>query len=81
QNYPNPFNPNTSLTYTLPASGDVTLEVFDALGRSVAMVVEGYRSAGTHHVGFNASDLPSGTYLAVLRSGTNVSSIRMTLAR
>ncbi len=81
QNYPNPFNPSTTLTYTLPTSGDVNLTVFDALGRSVATVVDGYRIAGTHHVGFDASTLSSGTYLAVLRSGTNVTSIRMTLAR
>ncbi len=81
QNYPNPFNPNTTLTFTLPTAGDVNLTVFDALGRHVATVVEGYRGAGTHHVGFNASGLVSGSYLAVLRSGRNVASIRMTLAR
>ncbi|MBE0645233.1 MAG: T9SS type A sorting domain-containing protein [Bacteroidetes bacterium] len=81
QNYPNPFNPSTSLTFTLPVSGEASLTVFDALGRPVATVVDGYRSAGTYHVGFDASGLASGTYLAVLRSGGNVASIRMTLAR
>ncbi|MFA6234864.1 MAG: T9SS type A sorting domain-containing protein, partial [Bacteroidota bacterium] len=81
QNYPNPFNPNTTLTYTLPTAGNVSLAVFDALGRSVATIVDGYRSAGTHRVGFDASALSSGSYLAVLRSGSNVTSIRMTLAR
>jgi hypothetical protein len=81
QNYPNPFNPSTTLTFTLPTAGDVNLTVLDALGRHVATVVEGYRSAGTYHVGFDASGLSSGSYLAVLRSGSNVTSIRMTLAR
>jgi hypothetical protein len=81
QNYPNPFNPSTTLTFTLPAAGDVSLVVFDALGRPVATVVDGYRAAGTYHVGFNASDLSSGNYLAVLRSGNHTASIRMTLAR
>ncbi|MBR9979114.1 MAG: T9SS type A sorting domain-containing protein [Bacteroidetes bacterium] len=81
QNYPNPFNPSTTLTFTLPSSSDVTLTVFDALGRQVAVIVDGYRSAGTHHVSFDASRLPSGSYHAVLRSGDNKASIRMTLAR
>jgi len=81
QNYPNPFNPSTTLSFTLPVSGEVSLIVYDALGRPVATAVDGYRSAGTHHVGFDASGLSSGTYLAVLRFGGKTASIRMTLAR
>ncbi|MCB2204197.1 T9SS type A sorting domain-containing protein [bacterium] len=81
QNFPNPFNPSTTLRFTLPNAGDVSLEVFDALGRKVATVLDGYRHAGTYHVGFDAGDLPSGSYIAVLRSGTQTASIRMTLAR
>ncbi|MBR9976376.1 MAG: T9SS type A sorting domain-containing protein [Bacteroidetes bacterium] len=81
QNYPNPFNPSTTLSFTLPAAGDVSLTVHDALGREVATLVDGYRGAGTHLVSFDASDMASGSYVAVLRSGDNVTSIRMTLAR
>ncbi|MBN1447457.1 MAG: T9SS type A sorting domain-containing protein [Bacteroidetes bacterium] len=81
QNYPNPFNPSTTISFTLPASGEVSLLVYDALGRPVETLIEGYRSAGTHHVGFDASGLSSGTYLAVLRSNGKTASIRMTLAR
>lgn len=81
QNYPNPFNPSTTLSFTLPTADEVKLTVFDALGREVTTLVEGYRGAGTHHVSFDASELSSGNYLAVLRSGSNVASVRMTLAR
>ncbi|MDX9760180.1 MAG: T9SS type A sorting domain-containing protein [Bacteroidota bacterium] len=81
QNYPNPFNPSTSLSFTLPTAGEVSLTIFDALGRQVEALVEGYRGAGTHHATFNAAGLPSGSYLAVLRSGNHVASVRMTLAR
>lgn len=81
QNYPNPFNPSTSLSFTLPTAGEVSLTVFDALGRQIETLVEGYRGAGTHHATFNAAGLPSGSYLAVLRSGNHVASVRMTLAR
>jgi hypothetical protein len=81
QNYPNPFNPSTTLTFTLPVADHAHLMVYDALGRPLTTVVDDYRSAGTYHVSFNAEGLPSGTYLAVLRSGDHTTTIRMTLAR
>lgn len=81
QNYPNPFNPTTTLSFTLPVADHTSLIVYDALGRPVATVIDGYRSAGTHHVSFDAAGLSSGTYLAVLRSGDQTATIRMTLAR
>ena len=81
QNSPNPFKPSTTLSFTLPSAGDVSQQVYDALGREVNALVEGYRVAGTHTVHFDAAGLASGSYLAVLRSGDNVTSIRMTLTR
>lgn len=64
--FPNPFRSATTLTYSLPAATDVRLEVFDALGRRVAMVEEGSRSAGTHEAVFEAEALPPGLYIARL---------------
>ena len=81
QNYPNPFNPATSLSFTLPEFQHVTLTVYDALGRSVRTLVNDTRSAGTYYVRFDGSALPSGTYVAVLRSGEKSSSIRMVLSK
>lgn len=49
QNFPNPFNPSTTITYTLSAVSRVRLEVFDILGRSVAILVDGVRHRGLHH--------------------------------
>ena len=60
QNYPNPFNPSTAIEYELPAPQHVRLEVFDATGRSVGVLVDGIRPAGTHSVRFDADNLPSG---------------------
>jgi hypothetical protein len=69
QNYPNPFNPATTIEFSLPASGLVSLRVYDMLGREVAVLVNEVRPAGTHRVTFDARTLTSGTYLYALRSG------------
>ena len=62
-NYPNPFNPSTTIRFGLPESAQVRLAVYDVLGRQVRVLLDGVREAGTHEVVFDASDLPSGTYL------------------
>lgn len=69
QNYPNPFNPMTSITYGLPEGAFVSLKVYDLLGREVAVLLDGYRSAGVHQVTWDAQNQASGLYLYVLRAG------------
>lgn len=69
QNYPNPFNPSTTITYSLPKAGMVTLKVYDILGKEVATLVSDVKEAGTHKVVFNASKFASGIYIYKLSSG------------
>ena len=61
--YPNPFNPSTNIQYDLPEETHVRLAVFDLLGREVALLVDGQRSAGRYNISFDASGLKSGMYL------------------
>lgn len=69
QNYPNPFNPETRITYSVPKEAEVSLKVYDILGREVASVVDQYQYAGTYTVSFNASELSSGVYIYRLTAG------------
>ncbi|MFN3346100.1 MAG: T9SS type A sorting domain-containing protein, partial [Chloroherpetonaceae bacterium] len=68
QNYPNPFNPSTMIRYQLSANSMVKLEVFDMVGRRVAVLVDGEQSVGHYEVNFNASNLSSGVYFYRLQA-------------
>ena len=81
QNYPNPFNPATQIRYTLEQSGDVTLRVFDVLGKEVVTLVNETQNAGRHVVDFNASNFASGVYLYRLEAGSFVQVKKMILMK
>ncbi len=78
QNYPNPFNPATTIKFGIPEDNFVSLKVFNVLGEEVATLINEIKSAGTYNVEFNASSLPSGMYLYVLRTGENNASSEFT---
>ena len=65
---PNPFNPSTELTYSIQSSGEVSLAIFDITGCEVFTLIDGYQSAGTHKITWNAEQFPSGIYFARLTS-------------
>ena len=63
QNYPNPFNPSTTISYSLPDAGFVSLKVYSLLGQEVSTLVNRVQESGNHSIRFNADKLPSGVYL------------------
>jgi hypothetical protein len=81
QNYPNPFNPSTTIRFELPAAGLTTLRVYDVMGREVRVLVNEHLDAGSYSTTFDASGLPSGTYIYVLTSGSYRQANKMILMK
>jgi hypothetical protein len=81
QNYPNPFNPTTNIKYSITKESQVTLKVFDILGREVESLVNQKQAAGSYEVNFNASKLSSGIYIYRIIAGDFVQSMKMILIK
>lgn len=85
QNYPNPFNGMTAIGVAVHgeagASRHVRVQVFDILGREVAMLVDGPLAPGTYRLQFDATHMASGVYLCTLRTGGSTAMMKMLLLR
>ncbi len=56
QNYPNPFNPSTTIKFTVPVAGKVTLTVYNVVGQKIATLINGNVTAGSHTRVWNGKD-------------------------
>ena len=86
QNAPNPFNSQTVLSYFLPKSGPVRLELFSVTGQRVAILHQGPQQAGYHRLRWKAQDdegrpLASGIYLYRLETTNGILTRKFTLLR
>ena len=85
QNYPNPFNPFTTIRYQLPISSDVTLKVYNLLGREVAILVDDYKQAGSYEIEFNSASSintpASGIYFYQLKTRNFIQTKKMILIK
>ena len=77
QNYPNPFNPTTSIQYSVVRSQNVTIKVFNVLGKEVAVLVNEKQEPGTYTVEFSTANLASGTYIYRMQAGEFVQTKKM----
>lgn len=81
QNYPNPFNPVTKIRYSLKKTEDVSLKVYDMLGREVKTLVNSHMPSGNYEVDFYASKLASGVYFYRLKAGDFVETKKMVVGK
>ena len=73
QNYPNPFNPSTSISYDILDAANVTIRIYDLLGRNVKTLVNEYKNAGSYVAVWNGLDqsgarVTSGVYIYQLET-------------
>ncbi|OGU67691.1 MAG: hypothetical protein A2X62_05675 [Stygiobacter sp. GWC2_38_9] len=88
QNYPNPFNPETTISYTIQSDVkgetiNVTLKVYDVLGREIATLVNEFKNPGSYNSQFSIrnSELPSGVYFYQLRAGSFTETKKLVLMK
>jgi hypothetical protein len=79
--YPNPFNPATTVSFSLPEAGTVSVSIYDVAGRLVRTLAAGNYAAGIHPLRFDAGALPSGVYVARMNCGAFTSSQKLLLLK
>ncbi|MCP4581343.1 MAG: T9SS type A sorting domain-containing protein [candidate division Zixibacteria bacterium] len=81
QNYPNPFNASTTIKYDLPLTSEVTIDIYDILGRKIGTLVNDTQQAGYHQATWNAGDVSSGIYFYRIQAGDFTESKSMLLLK
>lgn len=81
QNYPNPFNPSTTIKYSVPSDGLVSLKIFNILGQEVMTLVNATMKAGTYSVRWDASRFATGVYLYRLMQNDKVLTQKLMLIK
>lgn len=81
QNFPNPFNPSTTINFSMPEQTNVSLKIYDVLGKEIAVLVNEEMSSGSYQLDFDASILSSGIYIYALKTKHSIISRKMVLIK
>jgi hypothetical protein len=81
QNYPNPFNPATTINYSIPKQSNVTIKVYNVLGKEIMTLVNEYKSTGNYKVEFDAKNLSSGIYFYQMKTNEFIQTKKMSLLK
>ncbi|MBT8381717.1 MAG: T9SS type A sorting domain-containing protein [Ignavibacteria bacterium] len=81
QNYPNPFNPSTTIKWQQPETGNVTLKIYDLLGRELTTLINEELIAGKHETTFDASRFSSGIYFYQIKVKNYIKTKKMLLIK
>ena len=81
QNFPNPFNPTTEINYSLPRQSNVTIKIFDVLGREISTLVNEEKPAGKYKINFNAVGLSSGIYFYQMKANDFIETKKMIIIK
>jgi hypothetical protein len=81
KSYPNPATRQATVEYALPEPAEVTITVYDVLGRRVVQLVNGQEKAGQHTAYLKTKDIPSGSYFVRMRAKDFSETRRLTVVR
>jgi len=81
RSYPNPFNPSTTVSFSLPTPGEISLELYNLKGQKLRELCAGQYKAGKHQISFSATELSSGVYILSLQAGGKRLNRRRTLMK
>jgi hypothetical protein len=81
QNFPNPFNPTTTIKYTVPQNGPVTIKLYDITGKEVTTLVNEVKNIGSYEIKLNAKNLASGVYIYRMTAKDFVSVKKMSILK
>lgn len=81
QNYPNPFNPVTRIKYHIPSTSQVSIKIYDVIGREVAVLIDEVKAPGIYQISFNGENLASGIYFYQMKAGDFVEVKKMSILK
>jgi len=81
QNSPNPANPTTTISFTLPESGNVNVDIFNVAGQKIDTLVNNFMDSGKHSVVWDGSQFSTGVYFYTVKSGEFSKTMKMTLLK
>jgi hypothetical protein len=81
QNYPNPFNPSTSINFSIPQRSEITLKVYDVLGREISTLVAGEVEPGVYTLRWDACNYSAGIYFIRLKTKNYESAVKALLIK
>ena len=81
QNYPNPFNPITKISFDVPEKNNVTIKIYDVIGRLIKVLLNETKDAGSYSVTFDGTNLPSGIYYYEIEAGNYTAAKKMALIK
>ena len=79
--YPNPFNPITQITYGIPNNINVKIAIYDVKGQLIQILIDKQHTPGFYTIDFEASNIPSGLYLARIVSGKYINTKKLMLIK
>jgi len=81
QNSPNPFNPTTTISFSLADAGNVSVDVFNVAGQKVDTLANGFMTAGSHSIVWDASSFSAGVYFYTVKTAGASKTMKMTLLK